>query len=171
MIADNSGKSAVEEQPSVEHSAPSAGSSVPRQASPSSRRKQSKWSWTIINFWLDSLLLVVFLSLIWVSTVIRFVFPSASAAEGWLLWGYALDEWMALQYTLTAIFALGILLHLMLHWSWVCGVFFARIWRYSGSSKPDDGTRTIYGVGLMIVVLNVLGLLIAAAVLSIQAPP
>jgi hypothetical protein len=88
-----------------------------------------------------------------------------------MLCGYTLDQWMELQFALTAVFAAGILVHLMLHWSWVCGVFFTRIWRHSMNAKPGDGTRTIYGVGLMIVMLNVLGLLIAAAVLSIQAPP
>ena len=138
---------------------------------PTPRRPKAKWSWTLVNFSLDCTLLVVFLSLIWVTTVIRFIFPPASAAQGWLLWGYNIDVWMEWQFALTAIFAFGILVHLMLHWSWVCGVFFTRVWRRKGAiSLPDDGTRTIYGVGLMIVVLNLLGLLTAAAVLSMRPP-
>ena len=134
-------------------------------------RKQKKWPWTLINFWLDSLLLLNFLALIWVSTVIRFVFPSAAISSGWSLWGYSLDAFMELQFVLTAVFAFGILLHLMLHWSWVCGVLFGKILpKQEGTALPDDGTRTIYGVGLMIVILNVLGILIAAAALTIQSP-
>jgi hypothetical protein len=134
-------------------------------------RAKSKFSWTMVNFWLDGTLLIVFLSLIWVTTIIRFIFPPASAAQGWMLWGYDVDAWMEWQFALTAVFSLGILVHLMLHWSWVCGVFFSRIWRRKkADAMPDDGTRTIYGVGLMIVLLNLLGLLIAAAVLGIQPP-
>ena len=141
----------------------------PTRAKPG--RPKSKFSWTVFNFWLDSLLFVNFLALILVSTFVQFVFPPASEALGWVLWGYRLDDWMNLQFGLTAVFAFGILVHVMLHWSWVCGVFFSRVWRRQGrATVPDDGTRTIYGVGLMIVLLNVLGLLIAAAVLSVQAP-
>ena len=134
-------------------------------------KPKSKWSWTLINFWLDSSLLINFLVLVWVSAVVRFVFPAASAASGWSLWNLSLDAWMNLQFFLTALLALGILVHIMLHWSWVCGVFFGKIWRSrSKSTLPDDGTRTIYGVGLMIVILHILGFLLAAAALSVQSP-
>ena len=142
-----------------------------RPAQTPAAKKKRKWPWTLINFWLDSLLLVNFLALIWVSTVIRFVFPTASISAGWTLWGFSLDAFLGLQFTLMAVFAFGIVLHLMLHWSWVCGVLFGKILpKKEGAALPDDGTRTIYGVGLMIVILNVLGIFIAAAALSIQSP-
>ncbi len=161
----NAPESAINEQPAP---AVLGASKTPRTKA---SRAPSKFSWTIFNFWLDSLLLLTFLALIWVSTIVQVVFPPASESPGWTLWGYRLDDWMFMQFGLTAIFAFGILVHLMLHWSWVCGVFFSRVWRRQGrATVPDDGTRTIYGVGLMIVLLNVLGLLIAAAVLSVQAP-
>jgi hypothetical protein len=57
----------------------------------------------------------------------------------------------------------------MLHWSWVCGVIAARISR-NKKAKIDDGTQTLYGVGLLIVILNVLGLATAAAALMIRSP-
>jgi hypothetical protein len=40
----------------------------------------------------------------------------------------------------------------------------------SKKAKIDDGVQTLYGVGLLIVILNLLGLAIAAAALSIQMP-
>ena len=127
---------------------------------------------TDVNLWLDASLLAVFLSLVWVATVVRFVFPPAASATGWLLWSMTLDQWIALQYGLLCLLALGILVHVMLHWSWVCGVIASRIYRTKDGKKRtmDDGTRTILGVGLMIVLLNILGLAMAAAVLSIQRP-
>ena len=108
-----------------------------------------------------------------VSVIVRFIFPPASASSGWLLWGRSYDDWSDLQFVLICVLAGGILLHLMLHWTWIIGVIWSRLLGAKNGVRrklPDDGVRTILGVGTMIVLLNVLGLLIAAAALSIQAP-
>jgi hypothetical protein len=44
--------------------------------------------------------------------------------------------------------------------------------RWSGDRKArvDDGMQTIYGVGLLIVLLNIIGIGAAAAVLTIHGP-
>ena len=137
-------------------------------------REQTFWAkhQTIINFWLDSFLLLNFLSLLWVTVVVHFVFPRATIASGYTLWGMAIGQWMDIQFGLVAILCLGILLHLMLHWSWVCGVLGRRILRGRDGKKRvmDDGQRTILGVGVMIVLLNIMGLGIAAAALAIKSP-
>ena len=140
--------------------------------SPSPAQGRSRaWSRTAVNFWLDSALLVVFLLLAWVSVVLRFVFPAGTAAAGWTLWGRGFDDWSAFQFALLSVLAFGILLHVMLHWSWVCGVVANRLSRWKGKSmRLDDGVQTLYGVGLLIVILNVVGLLIAAAALMIRMP-
>jgi hypothetical protein len=125
---------------------------------------------TVVNFLLDTALLVAFTALIWTGTIVRFVFPPAVEAKGWLLWGLGYNEWISLQFASIALMALGVLVHVMLHWSWVCGVLATRV---SGDKKAklDSGTQTLYGVGLLIVVLNIIGLVVAAAVLTIQPPP
>lgn len=129
------------------------------------------WSRTAVNFLLDTILLVVFLALVWVSVVVRFIFPAGTSAAGWMLWGHGYDEWSAFQFALLCTFALGILLHLMLHWSWVCGVVSNRLSRWRARTlRLDDGTQTLYGVGLLIVVLNLIGLAVAAAALTIRMP-
>ena len=127
---------------------------------------------TIINFWLDTALLLVFLLMAWVSIIVRFAFPPAEAAAGYTLWGVTLSQWIEIQFGVLAAFTFGIILHLMLHWYWVCGVITARLSRKPKRARRpmDDGQRTILGVGLLIVVLNIMGLAIAAAVLSIQSP-
>jgi hypothetical protein len=125
---------------------------------------------TLLNFILDSLLLAAFGVLVWSAVVVRFVFPPGTSAAGWLLWGMSYDQWISLQFAMVAILALGVLIHVMLHWTWVCGVVAARLGR-GRKTKLDDGTQTLYGVGLLIVIFNLLGLAIAAAALSIQPPP
>ena len=124
---------------------------------------------TLLNFLLDSLLLIAFSVLVWSAVIVRFVFPPAAGSKGWLLWGLSYDQWISVQFAMVAILALGILIHVMLHWSWVCGLLTARLSR-GRKVKLDDGTQTLYGVGLLIVILNVLGLAIAAAALSILPP-
>lgn len=122
-----------------------------------------------LNFIVDSLLLAIFLGLNFSAVVVRFVFPPSVEALGWQLWGLNLDGWINMQFGLVAAMALAVLVHLMLHWSWVCGFVVTRLAK-NKKAKLDDGTQTIYGVGLLIVILNLLGLAIAAAALSIQGP-
>ena len=125
---------------------------------------------TVVNFLLDTALLVAFSCLIVTGTIVRFVFPPFHEAKAWRLWGLGYDEWVSLEFAALAILALGVLIHVMLHWSWVCGVMATRLSR-DKKAKLDGGTQTLYGVGLLIVVLNVIGLAVAAAALSIQPPP
>lgn len=124
---------------------------------------------TTVNFWLDTLLLLLFTVLAWVAALLRFVFPPGTEAGGWMLWGLGYDDWARLQFTLTAVLLAAIVLHVMLHWSWVCGVVASfRTNRKKG--KVDDGIRTLYGVGLLVVLLHVLGIGLTAAVLTIEDP-
>jgi hypothetical protein len=124
---------------------------------------------SVFNLLLDTVLLVSFCVLVWSAVVVRFVFPPGPDARGWLLWGLDYDQWATIQFGLIAILTLGILLHVMLHWSWVCGLLTAKLAR-NKKAKIDDGTQTLYGVGLLIVLLNLLGLAVAAAALSIRGP-
>jgi Domain of unknown function (DUF4405) len=124
---------------------------------------------SVFNLLLDTVLLVSFCVLIWSAVVVRFVFPPGPDARGWLLWALDYDQWATIQFGLIAILALGILLHVMLHWSWVCGMLATRLTR-NKKAKIDDGTQTLLGAGLLIVLLNLLGLAVAAAALSIRGP-
>jgi len=85
-----------------------------------------------------------------------------------MLWGLDYDAWSGIQFGLLAALAVGILVHVMLHWSWVCNVVAASLGSRKG--RVDEGLQTIYGVGLLIVLLNVIGIAVAAAVLTIRGP-
>lgn len=117
-----------------------------------------------VNFVLDTVLLIAFCALVVCATIVRFVFPPGTVAAGWTLWGWTYDQWSALQFAMVATLALGFTLHVMLHWSWVCGFVAQRL----GRKKIDDGAQTLYGVGLLIVVFHILGAFIAAAALTIR---
>lgn len=138
-----------------------------------SRFMSKKISKTAVNFWLDALLLVLFVVLCWSSLIVRYVFPPGPQSQGWQLWGWDYMQWSDFQFAALCLLALGILIHVMLHWSWVCGVVASRVRQRQGASaagKKDDGSRTLWGVGLLIMVCNVIGLGVAAAVLTVQGP-
>jgi hypothetical protein len=122
---------------------------------------------TLINFILDATLLINFSALIFSSVITRFVFPPGPDARGWRLWGLSYDQWASVQFATVAIMALGVLVHVMLHWSWVCGVVATRLAR-DKRAQLNEGTQTIYGVGLLILLFNLLGLAIAIAALTIR---
>lgn len=126
---------------------------------------------TVVNFWLDTALAVNFLALVWVSFVLRFVFPRSADAAGWSLWGYGYGRWQNLQFGLLSVLLFGVVVHVMLHWTWVCGVITGHLPKIDGKPRRwDDGTRTLLGVGLIVVLLNVLGALMALAALMVQSP-
>ena len=136
-----------------------------------SQRPSKLPSRTIVNFVLDSVLLVAFVALMSVSAIVRFVFPPATAAAGWRLWGGSFDDWLCWQFDLVAALTGLIVLHVMLHWTWVCGVVGSKLaHRRVEPGRFDDGQRTLLGVGLLIVILNLVGGLVAAATLMIHTP-
>lgn len=122
----------------------------------------------VLNFWLDAVLGVLFVLLSMTAVIVQFVFPPAVAARGWTLWGLTFGEWSSLQFGLLAALGFGIIVHLMLHWSWVCGVTARRIFRLA--EIPDLGLQTIYGVGLLIVVLFLGAVVTGVAMMTIRMP-
>jgi hypothetical protein len=135
------------------------------------RRGAPRVSKTIVNFTVDATLLVLVVSLLFTAAVLRFVFPAPSTSAGWTLWGRGYDAWANFQFALVSVLGLAILLHVMLHWSWVCGVIVTKLLRRSGLKNTlDEGQQTLWGVGMLIVVVNILGLLIGLAYLTLQGP-
>jgi hypothetical protein len=112
---------------------------------------RARGSRTLLNFWLDAALLVAILVLLWVSLLLRMIFPRATAAAGWELWGLSFDEWHEVQFFALCACALLALEHLVLHWKWVCGVIASRLLHIK--KRPDKGTQALYGVGAFIIIL------------------
>ena len=124
-----------------------------------------------INFLLDCFLLFVFLTLLVTSAILKFIFPTAITSVGWTLWGLDFEAWRLIQIGVLAVMALSVLLHLILHWTWVCGFITSRISKRVGRRlTTNEATRTLYGVGTLILILTVMGTILAAAQLTIRAP-
>lgn len=122
--------------------------------------KKSRVSWSLINLALDILLFLNFVALCWLAALTQFVFPRGATGDSWRLLGGAVEFWRNLQFAALSLFAGEVLVHIMLHWSWVCGVVENRfLSRIAGKKAAgDDGGRTIVGVMLLAATLLLMGI-------------
>jgi hypothetical protein len=77
-------------------------------------------------------------------------------------------QWCSVQFFFLSVLTFGIVVHVMLHWSWVCGVIARKLLHQR--ELPDDGIRTVYGVGLLIVLLLSGATVVGIAMMSIKMP-
>ncbi|MFQ5430357.1 MAG: DUF4405 domain-containing protein [Phycisphaerae bacterium] len=119
---------------------------------------------------MDVALLAALMGVLWTTAVVQFVFPAVSRSAGWTLWRLDAEAWQAIQTGAVAAFALIVLLHLILHWNWVCLFIASRLSRLVGRRiVVAKAVRTLYGVGTLIFVLTLLGAMLMVAELTIQA--
>ncbi|MCA9087893.1 MAG: hypothetical protein KDA90_04585 [Planctomycetaceae bacterium] len=124
---------------------------------------------TIINFWLDVLLMINFVVLAYVSAVLQFVFPAGFEAAGWTVWGSDVVAWQNFQFATICVFGAAITLHVMLHWNWVCGVINKQL--LGRTVIKRDGTDTLIGVGVIAVILHILAIGVFMAKWAITQQP
>ena len=108
---------------------------------------------TIINFWLDAALLVLFLVIAWELSILRLAFPKGSGKH-WRLLGHTAGDWQDLAFNTFCVFAAGIVVHVMLHWPWIVGTVQTKL--LHGKATRDDGSHTMIGVGLLFVLIHIL---------------
>jgi hypothetical protein len=124
---------------------------------------------SVINFWVDAGLLVLLVLLGWESVMLQIVFPAPTLAAGWTLWTLTFDQWRDIQFATLCSLALAILVHLMLHWNWICSVIATQI--VQTRSRPDEGMQTIYGVATLLAVLHIIVAGVILALVFVRRPP
>ncbi len=106
---------------------------------------------TLTNLWIDLASLVVMLGLAATGGLIYFVLPAGSGRFRELLGWNRHDIGQVHFYLAVATMAL-LVLHLLLHWRWVCGV----VAKALGRGFPSQRTRTVWGVGLLLGITLIL---------------
>ena len=71
-----------------------------------------------------------------------------TAADRWSLLGLTYDQWRDVQFGSLCLLALAVLVHVMMHWNWVCSVIATQI--LHTRQRPDEGMQTIYGVATLV---------------------
>jgi hypothetical protein len=154
----------TETQPDDDTSHPAEAVRKP-DAPPKGRRRVSV---SVVNFWIDAFLLLLLTGLGGVTAILQVAFPAPTLADGWTLWGLTFDQWHDIQFGALCLFAVGILIHVMMHWNWICSVIATQIVR--ARRRPDEGMQTIYGVITLIVLLHLIAAVVIAAMLCVRRP-
>ena len=114
----------------------------------------------LVNFWLDVLLLVLFIVQAWLLAVVNLVFPRGAGPD-WTIWGATPLDWSEAAFVNFCLFSATIVVHVMFHWNWISAVVATRLL----GRKPgkDDGSHTIIGVCVLVFLIHVIlvGILVA----------
>jgi hypothetical protein len=125
----------------------------------------------IVNWFLDLALALSLLAAIWTAALLQFVFPAGAEGDGWSLLGWSKPHWSTFHFACLFFFTVLALVHVMLHWSWVCGIVAQQLSKRSGRKIVfEDSMQTLVGVALLVAALHVLGGLLIAAMLLIREP-
>ncbi len=100
----------------------------------------------VLNFLIDLATFAVLSLLAATGLLLRFVLPPGSrGGRGLLLWGLDRHEWGDIHFWLAVALGILILVHVALHWSWVC-VTAARMFRPSVApfTAPSSRARGLW---------------------------
>ena len=107
--------------------------------------KKNTW-----NFILGGILLFLFAGLVWTGLLIHYVLPPRHGRfrdMELLLWGRDRHDYGAVHFYLAMTAIALLIVHVWLHWSWVCGT----IKRFLGRAQVVYSRRMTYGVVFLLI--------------------
>lgn len=138
---------------------------------PQAPPKKKSLSSNAFNFIVDVIMLVSGTCVLAATMLLAFVFPTASKAAGYSVWGHGYDSWVSFLIANISIFLVLILLHIILHWNWACMFVTSRLGKRLGRKITlDDSAKTIWGVIALIVVLTIVAVFVGAASFALVEP-
>jgi hypothetical protein len=123
---------------------------------------------TALNFVVDALTSLVMLAILATGLIIRFVLPPGSGS--WhVVWGYNRHEWGDLHFWLALAMVFLVVVHVALHWSWVCTTCLRLV--RPGACPSDDANRlrrNWVGFGLLMFLLVLFAVFVWLAQRNVQ---
>ncbi len=102
-----------------------------------------------LNFWLDLFSFLVMLGLIWTGLLVHFVLPPGTGARGGghglRLWGLGRHGYGDIHFYLAIVLMGLMIIHVWLHWSWVC----ATLNKLVGMKSKTSAQRVVSGITLL----------------------
>jgi len=113
----------------------------------------------VLNFVVDSVTLLTLLWLVLTGLLIEFILPPRrGTGVQRFLWGMDRHDWGDVHFWTAAALGGLLVLHVALHWKWVCATA-ARLFRpdREGQQPSSAAARTAYGAALLAVLAAVVG--------------
>ncbi|KAA0215641.1 MAG: DUF4405 domain-containing protein [Leptolyngbya sp. PLA3] len=119
-----------------------------------------------INYIVDLLTLLVLLGIAGTGLIMKFALPPGSGGAGLALWSLGRHDWGSIHFWLSAGMGMLLLVHLYLHWSWVCVLTNRLMHPFGKAAPPAKGTQRRAGVvALLLLVGGLTGFTLAARAL------
>jgi hypothetical protein len=116
-----------------------------------------------LNFLIDAATFIVMLSMASTGVLLRFVLPPGSG-ERRAVWDLTRHEWGDVHFWLAAALGGFVLVHLALHWGWVCGFVSRRFRATDAPTRPTSGLRrNLLGLAAVAVIVFLVGGFVWAA--------
>ncbi len=116
-----------------------------------------------VNFWIDVISLLPMLGLTWTGLLIHYVLPPGTGGrhgdQALTVWGLGRHDYGTVHFYLALTLVALMVIHLWLHWSWVC----ATVRRLAGKGSHASDREGVYGIAALVVIgaLILVGLLLA----------
>jgi hypothetical protein len=113
-----------------------------------------------LNFVVDLVTLLAILVMIATGLIIRFVLPPGSGGHqgegGLVLWSLGRHDWGDVHFWTSVAFGALLVVHVALHWSWVCTMVRGFVCRTDRGVHPAR-RQSIYGVGFLLLLALMFG--------------
>ena len=117
-----------------------------------------------LNFIVDLLTLLAIFTMIGTGLIMYLTLPPGSGSRGLILWGLGRHDWGDVHFWSSVALGALLILHVALHWSWVCGTIRRLL---HGPSSPRGRERSrldnLYGIVFLAAIVAVFAALLLVA--------
>ena len=117
-----------------------------------------------LNFIVDLLTLLAIFTMIGTGLIMYFTLPPGSGSRGLILWGLGRHDWGDVHFWSSVALGALLILHVALHWSWVCGTI-RRLLHGPSTARGRGRSRldNLYGIVLLAALAAVFAALLLVA--------
>ncbi|MCC5828355.1 MAG: DUF4405 domain-containing protein [Phycisphaeraceae bacterium] len=121
-----------------------------------------------LNFVVDLLTFIVALALVSTGLMIYLVLPPGSGRGKLLLLGMDRHAWGELHLVIALVAIALVLLHVALHWPWVCTMV-CRAMKRGDRAMPESRSRSLAGIAAVLAVVGLIGGLLWGAAMMVES--
>jgi len=124
-----------------------------------------------LNFIIDLLTLLAILGMIGTGLLVKYVLPAGSGSRGLELWSLGRHDWGDVHFWLAVALGVLLLLHVALHWAWVCGSIRRLAHPSRRPGRPNATLDNLFGVGFIVLLVIIFGAFLFVADRAVVSSP